>query len=136
MENSLIQRYKSICIAMCELISNCVSIVLHSIVSSSWSCLIILLNNNQLPLYRPFSMIWSKCLKVKIYLVLGSGFGSVGRAIASNSKGPRFESSHQQKFILNIFCQLYWKDENKEKEAGNGPFLKNNYFSIPVIQAS
>ena len=22
-----------------------------------------------------------------------------------------------------VFCQLYWKDENKEKEAGNGPFL-------------
>ena len=28
------------------------------------------------------------------------------------------------KFILNIFCQLDWKDENKEKEAGNGPFFK------------
>ena len=22
-----------------------------------------------------------------------------------------------------VFCQLYWKDENKEKEAGNGPFF-------------
>ena len=22
-----------------------------------------------------------------------------------------------QKFILNIYCQLYWKDENKEKSA-------------------
>ena len=28
-----------------------------------------------------------------------------------------------QKFILNIFCQLYWKDENKEKEAGIGQFF-------------
>ena len=29
------------------------------------------------------------------------------------------------KFTLNIvYCQLYWKDKNKDKEAGNGPFLK------------
>ena len=27
------------------------------------------------------------------------------------------------KNLLNIYCQLLWKDENKEKEAGNGPFL-------------
>ena len=25
---------------------------------------------------------------------------------------------------LYVYCQLYWKDENKEKEAGNDPFLK------------
>ena len=26
------------------------------------------------------------------------------------------------KFLLNIvYCQLYWKDENKEKEAESGP---------------
>ena len=42
---------------------------------------------------------------------------SVGRAVASDSRGPRFESSHRQKIILNIYCQLYWKDENKEKSA-------------------
>ena len=53
--------------------------------------------------------------------VMGSGCGSVGRAVASNWRGPRFESSHREKFILNIYCQLYLKDENKEKEAGNGP---------------
>ena len=30
------------------------------------------------------------------------------------------------KFILNnVYCQLYWKVDNNEKEAGNGPlFLK------------
>ena len=53
---------------------------------------------------------------------MGSGCGSVGRAVASDSRGPQFESSQQQKFILNIYCQLYWKDENKEKDAENGPF--------------
>ena len=54
---------------------------------------------------------------------MDSGCGSVGRAVASNSRGLRFESSHQQKIILNVYCQLYRKDENKEKEALIGPFL-------------
>ena len=60
---------------------------------------------------------------------LGSGCGSVGRAVTFNSRGPRCESSHWQKIILNIYCQLYWKDENKEKEAWNGPFKDNNFVS-------
>ena len=30
---------------------------------------------------------------------MGSGCGSVGGAVASNTRGPRFESRHQQKFI-------------------------------------
>ena len=34
------------------------------------------------------------------------GCGSVGRAVASDSRGPQFESSHRQKFILNIYSQL------------------------------
>ena len=56
--------------------------------------------------------------------IMVSGCGSVGRAVASNSRGPRFESSHREQFILNIYCQLYSKkDKNKEKEAGNGPFF-------------
>ena len=63
---------------------------------------------------------------------MGSGCDSVGRAVASNTKGPQFESSHQQKFIfiLNIclLSTVYWKDENKEKEAGYGPSLKKVYF--------
>ena len=39
--------------------------------------------------------------------ILGSGGGSVGRVVATNTTGLRFESSHWQKFILNIYCQLY-----------------------------
>ena len=31
--------------------------------------------------------------------LLGSGCGSVGRAVASDTRCPRFESSHRQKFI-------------------------------------
>ena len=54
-----------------------------------------------------------------------SGCGAVGKAVASNIKGPGFESSHRQ-LLLNIFLLLTvcGKDENKEKEAGNGPFKK------------
>ena len=32
-----------------------------------------------------------------------SGCGSVSRAVASNAKGPRFESSHQQTLISDIY---------------------------------
>ena len=55
--------------------------------------------------------------------------GSVGRAVASDTRGPRFESSHRQN-LLNIclLSTVYWKDENKEKEAGNGPFFKKHCF--------
>ena len=51
--------------------------------------------------------------------MLRHGCGSIGRAVASETKGPRFESSHRQ---------IYWKDENK-KEAENGPF-KNEKESL------
>ena len=58
-----------------------------------------------------------------------------GRAVASNCRDPHFESSHRQKFILNIvYCQLYWKDENKEKEAENDRFLKMNEIVAHVGQ--
>ena len=34
-------------------------------------------------------------------------------------------------FILNIclLSPVYWKDENKEKEAGNGPFKKKSFLN-------
>ena len=54
----------------------------------------------------------------------GSGCGAVGRAVASNTRGPGFESSHRQ-LLLNIYLLLTVcrKDENKEKEAANGPIF-------------
>ena len=60
------------------------------------------------------------------------GCGSVGRVVASGSRGPQFESSHWQIKSLNVYCQLYWKDENKEKEAMNGPFLKKTLKNGPT----
>ena len=56
----------------------------------------------------------------------GSGCGSVGIAVSSNSRGLWFKSIHPQKFILNTYSQLFWKDENEENQAGNGPFFKKN----------
>ena len=37
----------------------------------------------------------------------GQWCGSVGRTIASNSRGPWFESRHKEKFKLKIYGQLY-----------------------------
>ena len=37
--------------------------------------------------------------KFRKHQTLGSGCGSVGRAVASDTRGPRFKSSHWQKFI-------------------------------------
>ena len=41
--------------------------------------------------------------------IRGSGCGSVGRTVASNSRGPRFKSHHRQKFILNILLSIVLK---------------------------
>ena len=50
---------------------------------------------------------------------IDSGCGPVGRAVAYDSRGPGFESSHRQ-LLLNIYLLLtvYRKDENKEKRPG------------------
>ena len=61
-------------------------------------------------------------------MVIGSAWGSccglVSKAVASITRGPRFESSRRQTFISNI-CLLSTvrKDENKEKEAGDDQLL-------------
>ena len=52
-----------------------------------------------------------------------SGCGSVGKVVAT----VRIPSSAN--FLLNIVqCQLYWKEENKEKEDGNGDIFKKRRF--------
>ena len=38
---------------------------------------------------------------------MGSGCGSVGRAVAFDTRGPRFNSSHQQNFIEHLFVNLF-----------------------------
>ena len=49
---------------------------------------------------------------------------AVGRTVAFNTSGPCFESSHWQYLHSTfVFCQLFWKDEYKEKGAQNGPLI-------------
>ena len=60
---------------------------------------------------------------IETFHVRGSGCGSVGRAVAFDTRDPQFESRHRQNFIYQLYNR---KDENKEKEAGNGPSLKKN----------
>ena len=67
----------------------------------------------------------------------GSGCGSVGRAVASDTRGPRFESSHRQNIYIEhisisilVFCQLHWKDEKRHREKdtqGEGDILDKGY---------
>ena len=57
--------------------------------------------------------------------ISGRGCGAVGRAAASDSVVQIPTSAMINLNSKVIICQLQpGKDENKEKEAGNGPFLK------------
>ena len=49
--------------------------------------------------FTQMSMHTGQDSRCKFTSKLGSGCGSVGRAVASNIRGPRFKSSHRQKFI-------------------------------------
>ena len=62
---------------------------------------------------------------------LGSGCSLVGRAVASDARGPRFVSSHRQTFILDIYLfsvNCIEKTKIKIKEAVNGPFFNSFLF--------
>ena len=51
--------------------------------------------------------------------------GSVGRAVACNTRGPWFESSHCQNLCIEQLFTDNWieKTKIKKREAGNGHFL-------------
>ena len=58
---------------------------------------------------------------LKLKQDLGSGCGSVGRAVASDTIDPRFESRHRQNLIYHLYNR---KDENKEKRGWEWPIFK------------
>ena len=69
---------------------------------------------------RPFVKVPNrKCLQStnpnKI-LSLGSGCGTVGKAVASNTREPQFDSQHRLRFI----CQLCNIEKTKVKEKRPG----------------
>ena len=58
---------------------------------------------------------------------MGSGCGSVGRAVTSNTSSLRFESSHQQKFIYieHLFTvNRVLKRRKRRKRGREWPILK------------
>ena len=55
--------------------------------------------------------------------------GSVGRAVASDTRGPRLESCHWQTICL--LSTVYWKDKIKKKRPGIAHFLKTK-LPIPL----
>ena len=65
---------------------------------------------------------------------MGQGCGSVGRAVASGSRGLRFKSSHRRNIYWTFTVNCIKKTKIKIKEAGNSP-LKNsfNFFKIKTI---
>ena len=60
------------------------------------------------------------CNKV---IYLGSSCGSVGKAVASDTRCPQFKSS-QHLYWPFTYCQLDWKRRKKGKGADNGSFEK------------
>ena len=58
----------------------------------------------------------------------GSGCGSVGRAVASDSKGPRSESHHRQNIYIEHFTvNCIEKTKIKKKRPGRAHFFKKKH---------
>ena len=59
--------------------------------------------------------------------------GSVGRVVASDTRGLQFKSSHWQNLLNICLLSTVLKDEKmEEKEAGNGP-LKNRIKCYMIV---
>ena len=62
---------------------------------------------------------WSK------FTLVRSGCGSVGRVVAINTRGPRFDSSHRQNFIEHLFIiNCIEKTKINKKRPGMAHFKK------------
>ena len=65
-------------------------------------------------------------------LQIGQWCGSVGRAVASNSRGPQFKSSHRQKLYWTFTVSCIERTKIKKKEAGNCPFFGKKPSEDPI----
>ena len=75
---------------------------------------------------RPSNAKKTKKVSTKI-VKNGQCCGSVDRTVASDTRGPRFESSHRQILYYLFTGSCIEKTKIKEKEAGIGPiFFKKN----------
>ena len=52
---------------------------------------------------------------------LGSGCGAIGSVVDSDTRGPRFETSHRQNFSEHLSIVIIRKDENKRKRGREWP---------------
>ena len=70
---------------------------------------------------------------------MGSGCGSVGRAVAINTRGLWFDSSHWQNFIEHLFVNLFIiniieKTKIYKKRPGMAHFLKKSNIAVPCVK--
>ena len=76
--------------------------------------------------------LWFKTVFIKIAFL---GSGCVAQLVERSLSIPEVRGSNPvigKNLLISNICVLstvYWKDENKEKEAGNGPFFKNRSFT-------
>ena len=71
------------------------------------------------------------CQVSKKYTFAGSGCGSVGRAVAFDTRGPRFDSSQRQNFIEHLFIiNCIEKMKINKKRPGMAHFKKNSYIIL------
>ena len=76
---------------------------------------------------------------VKVFQQLGSGCSSVGRAVASDSKGPQFETIQSIIYSEHLFpVNCIEKTKIKIKEPGTWPIKKyfNSFSSIGTLVKS
>ena len=66
---------------------------------------------------------------------VGSSCGSVGRAVASDTRGPRFESSHQQNLHYLYTVNSIEKTKISKIAAEYGPFKKVLGVSFLILTA-
>ena len=83
------------------------------------------------------SNIWRKYVSVIqiILRTLGSGCGSVGKAEASDARGPRFESSHRRNFMTNMFSVNCWNDEKNTKRGREWPIFNITHIIILIFNS-
>ena len=66
------------------------------------------------------------------YSILGSGCGTVGRAVASDSRDPRFESTHLQFLLLsNVGIKTILQLRKQRKKRPGMTHLKKEYIRFP-----
>ena len=69
---------------------------------------------------------------------VGSGYGSVGRAVAFNLRGPQFDFSPRQNFYLTfvrLLSAVLKRKKLNKKRPGMVYFFKNNKLRTLIIRA-